>query len=155
MKYTNVATLFIFNNSLLIRAMYFKSISEFKDYQNQVFTFGPHQYALYFWYEAFENDIIDKNSLLIHIDFHGDFLECAYDAPFTSKVIRKQLDSGKIRRDNYIKPALEDGLIDEIIFCCNPRHINQDYGKFKNYKSPIYISNLLNRLQKYCSVSAN
>jgi len=118
------------------------------DETNNVYTFGSHQYALYFWLKCLEQGLLRKHASLIHIDFHSDFLN-----PLSS--INKEIDSlnveslinrRQIHNDNFIKIALSLGLIKDIKFCCKP-----EWGEFNNVKpfqnflSPIIILDALKK----------
>ena len=139
-----------------MRMVRYKSLKEFKDDENQVFVFGPHQYSLYHWYKAYENKKISCNSLVVHIDLHSDFLDprIKLETRVTSEDIKRHIELGQINFDSFMKPALQIGLINEIVFCCSTDLVHNEYGKFVNFESPVTIINLLNRYDKNKKLSS-
>ena len=125
----------------------YKSLNEFRDDENQVYVFGPHQYALYYWYKAYENQDIFCNSLVVHIDLHTDFLDPRIDfkGRFTSEDIKQYIEDELISFDSFVKPAIQIGMIDEIVFCCNNGLIHNEYGRFCNFESPVNLVELLSQ----------
>ena len=80
----------------------------------KIYIFDNHNHALYFWYKAYHDNIIQKNSILVHIDQHSDMRE-----PET--FIEKE-DLDNIRKYtnyhtnvwNFIIPAINSWLIWEV-----------------------------------------
>jgi len=118
------------------------------DEKHNVYTFGSHQYALYFWLKCIEQGIIRKYASLIHIDFHSDFID-------PQSEINKKIDSSGIEDlitqrlicyDNFINIALSLSIIKNIKFCCKPKCGEFNNVKpFKNYVSPIILLNDIRR----------
>jgi len=92
-----------------------------------------HHFSLGAWVEAFADQIIDTNSLLVHVDSHDD-LGHAPDVPLPQLLLRspKDLRSAELARDgrnfvralsntkadpesSFIVPALAMGLFDRMI----------------------------------------
>ena len=136
--------------------MRYKSLKEFRDEKKQVFVFGPHQYALYYWYKAYENKKISCNSLVVHIDLHSDFLDpiIKLETRVTSKDIKRHIVLGEITFDRYMKQVLQVGLINEIVFCCSTKQ-NNEYGNFPNFESPVSIAKLLSKFNKNKELSSS
>jgi hypothetical protein len=125
-----------------------------------IFTFGSHQYALYFWLKCVEKGIIRKHASLIHIDFHADFISphSEIDMYISSSGIEDLINKGAIHYDTFIKIALSLGIVNNIEFCCKP-HFSHPLGKkvkskisgfnevkpFNNHVSPILLINDINR----------
>ncbi len=99
-----------------------------------VIIFDNHNHALYFWYEALANGIIQENALLIHIDEHSDLWENE------NIIIGRDLESMwkftnfSCNVGNYIKPAIKDGLVWNMIRIENEHELSQcmDYRVPKN-----------------------
>lgn len=121
--------------------------------KNNIYVFGSHQYALYYWTRALREKKISPKSQLIHIDYHPDILTPVIDIDTTvsPEDIRQLIENGKIHHDSFIKPAISMGIIDNVTFCCYPAP-HQSVGDFKNYISPI---NLVDELNKYLNDEAN
>ncbi|MDD3145430.1 MAG: UPF0489 family protein [Candidatus Gracilibacteria bacterium] len=109
----------------------------------EIILFDNHNHAFYFWYEARERGIIGDNNLLIHIDEHADTrdndkhllkpdsLDLEKVFSFTNEVINV---------GDYIIPALEEGLISEIIQIRNTKNL-EDYIE-KYYDKSVLEFNL-------------
>lgn len=127
----------------------FGIISE--DELQSIYSFGSHQYALYFWAKSVDEGKIPKYSTLIHIDFHTDFLDPdnKLEIPNTPQQVDNLIRERVIRYDNFIKLAINMDIVKDVVFCCKPKTGDfNDLGKFKNYVSPINIVNLLMSYQK-------
>jgi hypothetical protein len=97
------------------------------------------------WYDSMEGSIT-KDSMLLHIDFHSDFLDPDKELipPITSLQVDKFIKERVIRYDNFIKSAIKTGIVKDVVFCCKPKSGDfNDFGDFKNYVSPINIAKLL------------
>ena len=128
----------------MITSNVFGIISE--DELQAIYAFGSHQYALYFWVRSMEEGRIFKDSTLVHIDFHSDFM-CPDDR-LRTLTTPQQVDSLTrrlvIRNDNFIQSAIKTGIVKDVLFCCKPTTGDfNDCGGFKNYVSPIKIAELL------------
>jgi len=122
----------------------FGIISE--DDLQSIYVSGSHQYALYFWVRSIAKARIHKDSTLIHIDFHSDFLDPdnGLITPTTPQQVERLIRERTIRFDNFIKSAIKIGIVKDVAFCCKPTSGEfNDFGKFKNYVSPIKIAELL------------
>ena len=76
-------------------------------------VFDNHNHALYFWYEALSQGIIDQKSTLVHIDEHSDLWKNTND-------IKDPLDifhftNYECNVGNYIEPALRSGIIGKML----------------------------------------
>ena len=77
-----------------------------------------HNHVLYFWYEARKNGLINNGSTLIHIDQHKDMRKPDL---FLSKTDSNDLQkvfeytNSALNVGNYIPPAVEEGLVEEVI----------------------------------------
>ncbi|MCK5608224.1 UPF0489 family protein, partial [Candidatus Pacearchaeota archaeon] len=74
-----------------------------------------HNHVFYFWYEALQKGLISESATLVHIDQHKDTrkpdeLLNSRDLETVFKYTNSILNVG-----NYIPPAMEDGLIGELI----------------------------------------
>ncbi len=111
-----------------------------------IYAFGSHQYALYFWAKAVHEGRIPWGATLLHIDFHTDFLAPSKRLrPTTTKdQIDSLIKSREIRNDNFIKAAMNIGIVKDVLFCCKPRSGEfNDCGEFTNFTSPLRLVNLL------------
>ncbi len=83
-----------------------------------VTIFDNHNHALYFWYEARSNGILQDGATLVHIDEHSDLWENTFTLQKPDS-----LDMGRVFEftnfecnvGNYIKPAMAEGLIGRMI----------------------------------------
>jgi hypothetical protein len=80
--------------------------------------FDNHNHALFFWYRAREMGFLENGTTLIHIDMHSDLWENEYilaseDASDLEKVWKFANFSCNV--GNYIKPAMTEGLVGEMI----------------------------------------
>jgi hypothetical protein len=70
-----------------------------------------HNHVFYFWYEALEQGLITPGASLVHVDQHKDM------RPAPQPYIHESLESAfayanqVVNVGNYIKPAMEEGLI--------------------------------------------
>jgi hypothetical protein len=81
---------------------------------------------------------------LIHVDLHSDYLSprCNIDQSASPESIHKLIQNKSIAYDEFIKPAIQFGIVKTVAFCCNPKQRNV-YGNFNNYGSPIKIVEML------------
>ena len=81
---------------------HYKSTGVYEDVKNNLYVFGPHQYALYYWQKAAIEGNIKGPSLLIHIDLHSDFMESDIeeDGELTPKAILNHIKCEKITNQN-------------------------------------------------------
>lgn len=81
-------------------------------------VFDNHNHAMFFWYQARERGYVGKGAILVHIDMHSDLWanehsigpSDAFDLEKVWKFTNFSCNVG-----NYIKPAMEEGLIGEMI----------------------------------------
>jgi len=81
-------------------------------------VFDNHNHALFFWYHARKKQIIQNGATLVHIDMHSDLWENQHvlsveDARNLDAVW--EFTNYSCNVGNYIKPAVQEGLIGEII----------------------------------------
>jgi len=99
-----------------------------------------HNHVFYFWYEARFNKQIKNGATLVHIDQHKD----------TRKPKRRLAESasGDLRKvfgytnevlnvGNYIPPAIEEGLIGDVIFITSEPELKKSRSLIVNRKSLI------------------
>jgi len=73
-----------------------------------------HNHVFYFWYEALEKGWVQPGATLIHVDQHKDM------RPAPEPYVHTGLDSAfhytneVLNVGNYIKPAMQEGLIGEV-----------------------------------------
>lgn len=77
-----------------------------------------HNHVFYFWYEAWHNKLIERGVTLIHIDAHRDTriperILSHEEAKDLEKVF--EYTNSILNVGNYIPPALEEGLVGELI----------------------------------------
>lgn len=81
-------------------------------------VFDNHNHALYFWYLARKKQVIQNGATLVHIDMHSDLWENQH---VLSTEGARNLDevweftNYSCNVGNYIKPAVQEGLIGEMI----------------------------------------
>ena len=112
------------------------------DETNNLYTFGSHQYALYFWLKCIEKGILRKYASLIHIDYHSDFSEPSetIDKKINSSSVKDLIRKNQIRNDDFIKTFLSLDIIENIKFCCKPEFDDKDKLRpFRNYETPIVL----------------
>lgn len=91
-----------------------------------------HNHVFYFWYEARKNGYIGNGARLIHIDQHKDMRE-----PATSLTREDSADLQKVfdytntvlNVGDYIIPAMENGLISELISVTSEKELTTEGGK--------------------------
>jgi hypothetical protein len=86
----------------------------------QIFVFDNHNHAFFFWYWGYINEQIPKNRRLLHIDQHKDTRTPKNMPPFDvhSFIDLKQIwyyTNYELNVGNFIPPAKDCGLIDEVI----------------------------------------
>ena len=84
-----------------------------------IFIFDNHNHALFFWLWGWMEKKIEKDSILVHVDQHTDMRMPS--EPFQGKLDHNltldelfQLTNYKLNVGNFIKPALDIGLISSI-----------------------------------------
>jgi len=92
---------------------------------------------LFFWIKSVELGVIRENCLLVHIDLHSDFIHptCNIAKRETPKEILDRIKKKEINHDSFICPAIQMGIINNVLFCCNSTQINE-FGIFTNYEYP-------------------
>jgi len=105
--------------------------------RDNTYLVGYHQYALYYWYKCVEIGLIGKESLLIHIDLHSDFINPLIQTGSinNSKDVLEAISSKMIKHDSFVIPALDNEIISNILFCCNSNQQNE-YGDYENFHNP-------------------
>lgn len=80
--------------------------------------FDNHNHAIFFWYQARARDQIQDGATLVHIDMHSDLWE---NQNVLSREYARDLEkvweftNYSCNVGNYIKPAIQEGLIGEIV----------------------------------------
>ena len=92
-----------------------------------IYLFDNHNHALYFWYLAKHNWIIQENSTLYHVDEHADYRDAQETIEKTDlHSIFNYTNFSKINVGNYIIPAEKEGLIWKTIQIRNTQNL-EDY----------------------------
>jgi len=117
-----------------------------EDKAKNVYSFGSHQYALYYWAKAIAGKSLNKNALLIHIDLHSDFISPKVDIhdQIPPELIQNLIKNRSIAYDEFIVASIKMGIVDNVAFCCNPKQVGE-FGEFINYESPLSIIELFSR----------
>ncbi|EKE25751.1 MAG: hypothetical protein ACD_5C00045G0003 [uncultured bacterium] len=113
----------------------------FRDDDKKVFIIGSHQLALYYWSIGVQEKTLQKNAILIHIDFHSDFLNHRVSGISDNpNEILEQVRRRKIKNDTFIKYAISVNIVNQVIFCCKPQNgeIN-NVDPYVNYISPVLL----------------
>lgn len=101
----------------------------------EIIIVDNHNHAFYFWYEAYVNWKIWKNSILYHIDEHSDFKD---DKKYLQKQDEKNLQkifeftNFSLNVGNYIIPACENWLIWEVVQIRNETNLEE--FRIENWK---------------------
>ena len=121
----------------------------FEDENRNIYVFGSHQYALYYWTKTIWEKKLNLRAQLVHIDYHADFLTPSYsfDTLVSPEEIADCIKKRKIHYDSFIVPALTMGIIQDVAFCCYPNRHNE-IENYINYETPIAIVNKLNKYLK-------
>lgn len=103
-------------NGILQSCMGLKNFIEFNWNDVPTIVFDNHNHAFYFWFRAFTQGILKKNATLIHVDQHKDTRMPPKN--FTGKTLKEAFlyTNEVLNVGNYILPAKECGIIDEIEF---------------------------------------
>lgn len=80
-----------------------------------VVVFDNHNHALYFWYEAQKQGIIDVKNTLVHIDEHSDLWGNENDLDKTDLGSVFQFTNYQCNVGNYIQPAIRSGIIERVL----------------------------------------
>lgn len=89
-----------------------------------VYIFDNHNHAFYFWWKAYLDNQISLKSTLIHIDEHSDMREANEELKIENKKLKIKKEflnvvyeytNNILNVGNYIKPAIESWIINEII----------------------------------------
>lgn len=73
-----------------------------------------HNHVFYFWYEALEKGLIQPGATLIHVDQHKDMRPSPEPYVHTGLESAFHYTNEVVNVGNYIKPAMEEGLIEEV-----------------------------------------
>jgi len=95
--------------------------------QKPMVVVDNHNHVFYFWYEAWQQGLIDRGIQLVHIDAHRDTRipernlthEEASDLKKVFEYTNSILNVG-----NYIPPAMKEGLIGELISITSERELD-------------------------------
>jgi hypothetical protein len=99
-----------------------------------------HNHVFYFWYEARNNKQIKDGAILVHIDQHKDMRKPK------RKLVKSVSDDLKkvfeytnevLNVGNYIPPAIEEGLIGEVISITSEAELRNHKSQIANLKSLI------------------
>ena len=117
---------------------------DLEDDEKNIYVFGLHQNALYYWVKALRNNKLSLNAHLIHIDYHTDFKKSSVklNPSVTSNEIKSLIENGDITNDSFINLAMSIGIVKDITFCCSVDH-KHSFGSFKNFNSPVELAEAL------------
>lgn len=104
--------------------------------------FDNHHYALYFWYEAQSQGLLEHSNTLIHIDQHSDLWDNENDIPNNGKNLEEMVRfvDEQCTVANYIQPAIRQWLIGKVIRI----EWENDIEKYTNYEPELGESLILN-----------
>lgn len=102
----------------LISAKWLKNFYKISWKNKDIYLFDNHNHALYFWYLAKSEGIIGENNILYHVDEHADTripekIISKGDAENLEKIF--EYTNFWVNVGNYIIPAVENNLINEVI----------------------------------------
>lgn len=99
-------------------------------------VFDNHNHALYFWIEAIRNGILEPKFELIHIDEHSDLWNndhlLEYDEAMRNEAYTWNFVNILCNVWNYILPAIESGIVGNIIRIENEYQIDE----YMQYRAP-------------------
>ena len=123
-------------NWKLTSSVWLKNFYEINWKNRDLYLFDNHNHALFFWYKSFFENKIKKPSSLIHIDEHTDLRKpenMDISKYFNNLENIFYYTNYIVNVWNYIKPALKEWLIDEVIQIRSKENIdNFDFKKIKN-----------------------
>ncbi len=98
-------------------------------------VFDNHNHAFYFWYEAVERGLLKRGAKLIHFDQHKDMRRP--EEGFAGGSLEEVADYANeiVNVGNYIVPALEEGLLSEVLLVTGEADL--DKGDFLDEKNKI------------------
>jgi len=73
-----------------------------------------HNHVFYFWYEALNKGVIQPGATLIHVDQHKDMRPAPMPYQHENLESAFHYTNQVINVGNYIRPAVEEGLIEEV-----------------------------------------
>jgi hypothetical protein len=100
-----------------------KSFRYFSKNNQHIFIFDNHNHAFFFWFWAWKNKIIEKESLLVHVDQHKDmrtpdsYLGKSLESLTFEEVFT--YTNSILNVGNFIVPALRLGLFEDIVMVDN------------------------------------
>lgn len=116
-----------------------------EDEENNIYAFGSHQLALYYWKKCAEENVIKFPATLIHIDYHSDFMPPKIDLDEQSKSSRilNLVKTNQIENDHLIQCALFWNMVENIFFCCSPTRFTLEpfTDEYTNHLSPVNLIN--------------
>lgn len=83
-----------------------------------------HNHVLFFWYEALAKGALQPGATLVHVDQHKDMREAPepLSSPDLGEVFR--YTNEVVNVGNYIRPAMEQGLIGEVQLVTGNMHLD-------------------------------
>ncbi|MBW7954228.1 UPF0489 family protein [Candidatus Gracilibacteria bacterium] len=130
-----------FDNKL-ISAKGLKNFYKFYWNNIEVYLFDNHNHAFYFWYLAKNNNLIQENSLLFHIDEHSDMRKPKNIIEKSNlNDLEKIFDytNFELNVGNYIIPALENNLFSDVVQIRDTKSL-LDYDFNKIYSNDIVLN---------------
>ncbi len=99
----------VFEEEINWETRYFCGLEKFVEIDGKIAVFDNHNYALYFWYDAYEKGTIETGLPVLHIDQHSDLHEnenIIKDSADIWKFVEQKCEVG-----NFLQPAKDFGLI--------------------------------------------
>ena len=84
-----------------------------------------HNHAMYCWYQAYFQGIIDTGVHVVHIDQHSDMRTCPDVLEATSLDAIFDYTHICANVGNFIRPTMESGLVDEVIQIQNSTEVQR------------------------------
>ncbi len=98
----------------------------------KLMVFDNHNHALYFWIDAVRRGIVSLGFTLVHIDEHSDLWANSNHLDlrkaFEDESYAWEFTNYKCNVGNYIKPALDSGLVGKMIRIENEFQIDEFLG---------------------------
>lgn len=87
-----------------------------------------HNHVLFFWYEALASNRLQPGAALVHVDQHKDMREAPHDLESSELEEVFRFTNEVVNVGNYIRPAMEEGLIGDVHFVTGNMHLSgQDF----------------------------
>lgn len=92
-----------------------------------------HNHVLFFWYEALAKNQVQRGASLVHVDQHKDMREAPEELGSSELEEVFKYTNEVVNVGNYIRPAIEEGLIGDVLLVTgNMQLAGQDFLEKKN-----------------------